>query len=71
LTERAATDKLSHASVEYLGVSAHPGRHCSVCEHFIKDEPPRCESVQSPIAAKGWCDRFEFANAAQRSGMRG
>jgi hypothetical protein len=71
VSESDANDKLSHATVEYLGVSAHPGRHCSVCEYFIKADAPRCESVQSPIAAKGWCDLFQFANAAQRSGMRG
>jgi hypothetical protein len=71
VTERDPKDKLSHAAVNYVVVSPHPGRHCSICEHFIKAEPPRCESVQLPIAAKAWCQRFEFASVAQRSGMRG
>jgi hypothetical protein len=71
MNERDPKDKLSHASVNYVGVSPHPGRHCSVCEHYIKADPPRCESVQGPIAPKGWCQRFSPNNDARKSGMRG
>lgn len=67
--EQDARNKLSHASVHYIGVSPHPKRECRWCVHFIAADPPRCESVQAPIAARGWCQRFE--NIAQKSGMRG
>lgn len=70
-SEKPGSEKLSHRTVDYMGVSPHPGRHCSVCEHYIKADPPRCEGVQSPIAPKGWCMKFEFEGAAKRSGMRG
>jgi len=69
--ERDPKAKSSHALVNYVAISPHPKRECRVCAHYIKADPPRCETVQGPIAPRGWCQRFEFANQAQRSGMRG
>jgi len=56
--ERPAAKKLSHAAVGYQSPSRHSGQSCASCLHFIAANPPRCEAVQSPIAAKDWCKRF-------------
>lgn len=57
--ERPADKKSPHAEVKYEEESSHQGK-CSRCEHFIDTNPPRCETVASPIAARGWCERFEL-----------
>jgi hypothetical protein len=57
--EKPASEKLSHAAVDYEAASHHLPNRCGVCAHFIAVSPPRCEGVQSPIAAQAWCKRFE------------
>lgn len=56
--EKPASEKLTHAAVEYENRSTHDG-NCAACKHFIEANPPRCEGIKSPISSKGWCIRFE------------
>jgi hypothetical protein len=55
--ERPEAQKTRHELVEYTPKSPHIAERCARCEHFIR--PNRCETVKSPIAAAGWCKRFE------------
>jgi hypothetical protein len=58
--ERPEDKKTPHAEVNYEADSSHKGKTCSRCEHFIAARPGRCETVASPIASQGWCERFEL-----------
>jgi hypothetical protein len=58
--ERPEGTKSAHQEVRYEEDSQHKGKTCSRCEHFIDSDPARCETVASPIAPTGWCERFEL-----------
>lgn len=58
--ERPEGTKSSHHEVRYEEDSQRKGKSCSRCEHFIDAQPARCETVASPIAAPGWCERFDL-----------
>ena len=49
--------KTPHVLVKYG--KGDEKEHCGICKHFIAAQPPRCETVRSPIAANMWCERFE------------
>jgi hypothetical protein len=62
--ELPASEKLSHAAVKYEHPSAHGGKSCASCVHFIAASPPRCESVQTPIRPEDFCKRYERVGSA-------
>lgn len=69
--ERPDNKKLSHAAVKYETTSLHRGQACQNCLHFIAANPPRCEAIQSPIAPKAWCKRYEKAQVGESAADRG
>jgi len=58
VAEKPEAEKKSHAEVKYEEKSTHLFEQCRNCAHFIRDQPPRCEGVKSPIAPGGWCIRY-------------
>ena len=50
-------DKFNQVSVGYESVSTRPGQSCGECVSF--EPPDSCCDVQGPIAAAGWCLRFD------------
>jgi hypothetical protein len=59
MSEKRERDKSTHEEAKYEHPSRHRDQHCSICEHFIKTMPPRCEVVKSPIRAVDWCKWWE------------
>jgi len=51
------SEKRSHEEVSYESPSKHPGQSCAGCRWFIT--PDACTSVQKPIKAKDWCEKFD------------
>jgi hypothetical protein len=62
--ELPASDKSPHSDVEYTPKSKSESDRCVRCRHFIAAFRPRCETVMSPIANSGWCQRFEMKRNA-------
>ena len=56
--ERPQTVKESHEAVKYENESKQPRETCSRCQHFIDEDPARCDIVVSPIEPEGWCEKF-------------
>lgn len=59
--ERGESQKTPHDEVGYVSQSKDADR-CVACKHYIRAVPLRCETVKSPIAVNGWCERFERKN---------
>jgi hypothetical protein len=57
-------DKFGHTGVGYESVSTHAEQTCAGCSHYLS--PDACEGVKSPIAAGGWCLRFEAKEKAMK-----
>lgn len=53
--------KPTQAEAKYESVATGQD-HCAACRHFIA--PDKCDRIQGPVAASGWCKYFE-----RRSGM--
>jgi hypothetical protein len=57
LHESSVTMKATHAAVNYKKGTA--AEHCGNCKNFIPAcDGDRCRTVQCPIAAGMWCERF-------------
>ncbi len=57
-------EKRTHEAVKYENPSEHGDKQCWRCEHYITpkeaaDGKPACQGVQRPIAAAGYCIRFD------------
>lgn len=72
LADDDEADKLSHSDVEYVAQSTESEESCAGCTMFIKPEDgaPGCTLVRSPIAARGWCRRFDAAPEGYAAGGR-
>lgn len=55
-----ATEKLSHAVVQYETTAKNPKTICARCAYYVPAEhgKPACEKVVSPIHFNGWCTEF-------------
>jgi hypothetical protein len=62
--ELPASEKSPHSEVGYVPYSKNRNERCARCRHFIAAVRPRCETVASPIADFGWCERFEMKRNA-------
>jgi hypothetical protein len=68
--ELEVEDKDLHGDVGYEPHSKHSPEACANCEHFIGANPPRCQTVKSPISQKGWCERYDPKLAGQNPSDR-
>jgi hypothetical protein len=55
--KKVAKGKHNQVDVGYEANSTRPGERCGECVHF--EAPNACEGVEGPIAATGWCLRFD------------
>lgn len=59
LYELSSTQKADHQSVKYTAHS-RTSEKCMNCENFIESAGgDRCRTVECPIAAAGWCERYK------------
>lgn len=57
--ELEVLDKDPHTEVDYEPRSKHLPEKCANCAHFIPANPPRCQTVKSPINSAAWCERYD------------
>ena len=57
--EWPASEKVTHAAVNFQHPSRHEDEHCSLCVAYIPAMVPRCKHVKTPIQGTDWCKKFD------------